>query len=393
MNNKPKYSIGDIVRILDPNDIPYATAKITSVMLAQNGKYEYYLEPATPDTIDNITGYAHEEACLIPIETAVAKNCEHTEQSLIRTPKFQIGDNVIVTHRSRWQGMSGIVKNFHAHDGLYLVEINNTTLYFYEHEIALIKDDNAPVLKVNDTVIITDQEEPDYNKIGTITDIEESCNICHVYFKDNEQVEAFNYTQLKLVQQNLNNHTLEPVLTAVSKHPENNHVAAIDTEKQNKVCIVPKFKVGDMATIGSEGPFYNKVYKITNSFYNEHAHEMSYVFTVDGKDYSFLERELMKPKENHKVENSSALDDYPQDHEDNEYRYLSPDWLDEIAYGLTKGAVKHPGETWRQIPAQEHAWRAIRHLMLYLKGDKEDKHLINASMRVMMAFENDKEGV
>ena len=82
--------------------------------------------------------------------------------------------------------------------------------------------------------------------------------------------------------------------------------------------------------------------------------------------------------------------EYPQDSEENEYRYLSPAWLDEIARGLTKGAVKHPGETWRKIPAREHAWRAIRHLVLYLKGDTQDKHLINASMRAMMAFETDK---
>ena len=78
---------------------------------------------------------------------------------------------------------------------------------------------------------------------------------------------------------------------------------------------------------------------------------------------------------------------YPQDEEKNEYRYISPDWLDAVATGLTAGAVKHPGETWRQIPAKEHAARALRHLNLYLMGDKADKHLVNASMRCMMAFE------
>ena len=78
---------------------------------------------------------------------------------------------------------------------------------------------------------------------------------------------------------------------------------------------------------------------------------------------------------------------YPQAQEENEFRYLSPAWLDEIARGLTAGAQKYPGETWRTIPAKEHAWRAVRHLILYLKGDKGDTHLINASMRLMMAFE------
>ena len=78
---------------------------------------------------------------------------------------------------------------------------------------------------------------------------------------------------------------------------------------------------------------------------------------------------------------------YPQDSEENEFRFMSPFWLNEIAKGLTKGDKKHPGATWKQIPATEHAWRAIRHLILFLMGDKTDDHLINAAMRVMMAFE------
>ena len=88
------------------------------------------------------------------------------------------------------------------------------------------------------------------------------------------------------------------------------------------------------------------------------------------------------------ADNKSAKinEDYPQAHEPNEYRYLSPAWLDEIAKGLTAGQEKYPGETWRKIPAKEHAWRAVRHLILYLKGDTQDTHLINASMRCMMAF-------
>ena len=79
--------------------------------------------------------------------------------------------------------------------------------------------------------------------------------------------------------------------------------------------------------------------------------------------------------------------EYPQDQEANEYRYISPAWLDAIAEGLTKGAVKHPGETWRQIQADEHLARALRHINLYRMGDRSEPHIINASMRIMMAFE------
>ena len=77
---------------------------------------------------------------------------------------------------------------------------------------------------------------------------------------------------------------------------------------------------------------------------------------------------------------------YPQDEEQNEYRYIDYRWLDKVAEGLTAGARKHPGETWRKIPEREHAVRALRHLSLYLAGDKSEPHLINASMRCMMAF-------
>lgn len=77
---------------------------------------------------------------------------------------------------------------------------------------------------------------------------------------------------------------------------------------------------------------------------------------------------------------------YPQDTEKNEYRYLDFVWLDEMARGLTAGAEKHPGETWRTIPTEEHAARAIRHLVMYLTGDTSEPHLINASMRCMMAY-------
>lgn len=81
---------------------------------------------------------------------------------------------------------------------------------------------------------------------------------------------------------------------------------------------------------------------------------------------------------------------FPQAKEGNEYRYFSPNWLNAIAKGLTAGAEKHPGETWRKIPADEHAWRAVRHLVMYLAGDREDSHIVNASMRCMMAFETEE---
>ena len=86
-----------------------------------------------------------------------------------------------------------------------------------------------------------------------------------------------------------------------------------------------------------------------------------------------------------------AAQKYPQNSEKNEYRYIDCGWLNQVATGLTAGAEKHPGETWKDIPADEHAARALRHLALYRMGDRSEPHLVNASMRCMMACVMDAE--
>lgn len=108
--------------------------------------------------------------------------------------------------------------------------------------------------------------------------------------------------------------------------------------------------------------------------------------------FAFLGRRLAEDggaeKEECRRSDSSAksANPYPQDTEEDEYRYIDANWLEAVARGLTAGAKKHPGETWRQIPAEEHAARAMRHLNLYRAGDRKDTHLINAAMRCMMAY-------
>jgi hypothetical protein len=92
-------------------------------------------------------------------------------------------------------------------------------------------------------------------------------------------------------------------------------------------------------------------------------------------------------KDNQRADDAPA---YPQDTEEDEYRYIDAGWLEAVARGLTAGAEKHPGETWRQIPPEEHAARAMRHLNLYRAGDRKDTHLINAAMRCMMAYVTEK---
>lgn len=82
---------------------------------------------------------------------------------------------------------------------------------------------------------------------------------------------------------------------------------------------------------------------------------------------------------------------YDQCQENNEYRYIDANWLDDIAKGLTAGDEKYPGGTWHDIPPEEHAARAIRHLNMYRMGLRDDSHLINAAMRCMMAYVTDYE--
>ena len=88
---------------------------------------------------------------------------------------------------------------------------------------------------------------------------------------------------------------------------------------------------------------------------------------------------------------NKAMTVYPQETEDDEYRYIDAGWLEAVAKGLTSGAKKHPNETWRQIPPKEHAARAMRHINLYRAGDRDDSHLVNAAMRCMMAFATDRD--
>ncbi len=50
---------------------------------------------------------------------------------------------------------------------------------------------------------------------------------------------------------------------------------------------------------------------------------------------------------------------------------------------------KYPkGETWRAVPAIEHARRAHGHLEKWLRGDSEEPHLQHAATRALMALTN-----
>lgn len=92
-----------------------------------------------------------------------------------------------------------------------------------------------------------------------------------------------------------------------------------------------------------------------------------------------IKEESTAPQKEEKKEEVGAVEEYPQAQEENEYRYIDPIWLNEVAKGLTQGAKNHPTGCWKKIPALEHAARALRHINLFRTGDLTDPHIINAT--------------
>jgi hypothetical protein len=69
------------------------------------------------------------------------------------------------------------------------------------------------------------------------------------------------------------------------------------------------------------------------------------------------------------------------------------------AAGVLKvGADKYGVENWKLIPLRDHVNHALTHLLAFIAGDAQDRHLVNALCRVLFACELDleqrrKEGV
>lgn len=131
-------------------------------------------------------------------------------------------------------------------------------------------------------------------------------------------------------------------------------------------------------------PLYN-----ADNCYEQTAESEKILLAFFGK-HPAEEEEAEKEECRRSNSGAKSAKPYPQDTEEDEYRYIDASWLEAVARGLTAGAKKHPGETWRQIPPKEHAARAMRHLNLYRAGDRKDTHLINAAMRCMMAYATEK---
>lgn len=66
---------------------------------------------------------------------------------------------------------------------------------------------------------------------------------------------------------------------------------------------------------------------------------------------------------------------------------LPPLALLDVAAVLCKGLEKYPVDNWRKIDVRDHVNHAMTHLLAYLAGDKQDRHLAHAACRVLFALE------
>lgn len=61
----------------------------------------------------------------------------------------------------------------------------------------------------------------------------------------------------------------------------------------------------------------------------------------------------------------------------------------EVAQELKVGADKYGVDNWRGVPQADHINHAMTHLLAYLAGDRQDKHLAHAACRVLFAMETE----
>lgn len=59
----------------------------------------------------------------------------------------------------------------------------------------------------------------------------------------------------------------------------------------------------------------------------------------------------------------------------------------EVSAVLCKGVEKYEPNNWRLISTQEHVNHAMTHILAFLAGDTQDKHLQHAACRMLMAVE------
>lgn len=64
---------------------------------------------------------------------------------------------------------------------------------------------------------------------------------------------------------------------------------------------------------------------------------------------------------------------------------VPPDALLAVAKAMGEGAAKYGDENWRGLPMNNLLNHAMRHIVLYMSGDRDEDHLGHAAAGLLMA--------
>ena len=66
---------------------------------------------------------------------------------------------------------------------------------------------------------------------------------------------------------------------------------------------------------------------------------------------------------------------------------IPPLGLQAVAEAMAKGAARYGDDNWRGLPKEEMVNHAIRHLVLWMAGDRSEPHAAHAACNCLMLYE------
>ena len=72
------------------------------------------------------------------------------------------------------------------------------------------------------------------------------------------------------------------------------------------------------------------------------------------------------------------------------YHLIPPLGLQAVAEAMAKGAARYGDDNWRGLPKEVMVNHAIRHLVLWMAGDRSEPHAAHAACNCLMLHELEK---
>ncbi len=69
------------------------------------------------------------------------------------------------------------------------------------------------------------------------------------------------------------------------------------------------------------------------------------------------------------------------------YHLIPPLGLQAVAQAMARGSARYGDHNWRGLPPEEMVNHAIRHLVLWLSGDRSEPHAAHAAANCLMLYE------